>query len=143
VSGSEAPSRHLRLGIAWLAAIACLAGGCVSARLRAEFTRGDYALLTSPAMHGTNPLAGGATDPERAGPCTAVVAGGRIFVVDGPGAWEGYDWPGCRPRALGRAFTTFLPTRRRPNEALMQLDRGPPAAARRTGRRARRASSPT
>src|SRR6185369_2880829 len=50
VIGSEPPSPRLRLGIALLA-VACLAGGCVTARLRAEFTRGDYALLRSPAMH--------------------------------------------------------------------------------------------
>jgi len=111
VSGSEAPARRLWLGIAWLAAIACLAVGCVSARLRAEFTRGDYALLTSPAMHVVICGSGGAiTDVERAGPCTAVVAGGRIFVVDvGPGAWEGYDLAGLPLDGLSAVLlTTFL-----------------------------------
>jgi hypothetical protein len=35
--------------------------------------------------------------PHRAGPCTAVVAGGRLFLVDvGPGGWKGADLAGCR-----------------------------------------------
>jgi ribonuclease Z len=110
VIGSEPPSPRLRLGIALLA-VACLAGGCVTARLRAEFTRGDYALLTSPAMHVVICGSGGAlTDAERAGPCTAVVAGGRVFLVDvGPGAWKGYDLAGLPLDGLSAVlFTTFL-----------------------------------
>ena len=53
----------------------------------------DTALLTSPDMTvilcGTgSPLA----DPERAGACTAVIAGGQLVVVDtGPGSWETLD----------------------------------------------------
>ena len=53
----------------------------------------DTALLTSPDMTvilcGTgSPLA----DPERAGACTAVIAGGELVVVDtGPGSWETLD----------------------------------------------------
>jgi ribonuclease Z len=91
--------------------IGCLVLGCVEPRLRAEFTRGDHTLLSSPAMHLVLCGTGGAmTDPERAGPCTAVVAAGKMFIVDvGPGAWEGADLAGLPLDGLyGVLLTTFL-----------------------------------
>lgn len=109
--GLREPSCRRRFAIGALALLACLAGGCVTKRLRAEFTRGDHSLLTSPAMHVVICGSGGAmTDPERAGPCTAIVAGGRVYMVDaGPRAWEGYDLAGLPLEGLSHVlFTTFL-----------------------------------
>jgi len=92
-------------------ALAMLAAGCVEGRLRAEFLRPDATLLTSPAMHvvlcGTGT---GIADPDRAGPCTAVVAGGRLFLVDvGPGGWKGADLAGLPLAGLHAVLlTAFL-----------------------------------
>ncbi len=90
---------------------AWLAAGCVEPRLRREFTRGDHGLLSSSAMHVVVCGSGGAmTDTERAGACTAVVAGGRMFLVDvGPRAWQGVDLAGLPLDGLDAVlFTTFL-----------------------------------
>jgi len=87
------------------------ATGCVEGRLRAEFLRPDTTLLTSPAMHlvlcGTGT---GIADPHRAGPCTAIVAGGRVFIVDiGPGGSTGADLTGVPLAGLHAVLlTTFL-----------------------------------
>src|SRR5262249_59878308 len=105
------PSRRIRLGTILLASLAWIAGGCVTARLRAEFTRPDHGLLTAPGMTIVLCGSGGALpDPERAGPCTAVIAGGRMFLVDvGPGAWEGADLAGLPLDGLHAVlFTAFL-----------------------------------
>ena len=92
-------------------AIACLAVGCVDQVLRADFTRADRSLLESPAMHLIMCGTGGTlADPQRAGPCTAIIAAGRFFLVDlGPGAWEGADLANLPLDGLyGVLFTTFL-----------------------------------
>jgi ribonuclease Z len=93
-----------RATLAVLMTIACVSGGCIEQRLRAEFTRADRAMLKAPGM--TLALCGtgtGLADARRAGPCTAVVAAGRLFLVDvGPGAWESAD--------LGRLPITALDT---------------------------------
>jgi ribonuclease Z len=94
-----------------LAGIVCLAGGCVDRHLRADFTRGDHGLLASPALHLVLCGTGGViADRSRAGPCTAIVAAGHVFLVDlGPGAWEGADLAGLPLDALRAVlFTTFL-----------------------------------
>src|SRR5262249_46030631 len=58
--------------------------------------RADRTILQSPGLHvvlcGTgSPL----PDKDRAGPCTAVIAGGEFVLVDvGPGAWETVDLAG-------------------------------------------------
>jgi ribonuclease Z len=102
-------------------ALAMAAAGCVEGRLRAEFLRPDTALLSSPAMHlvlcGTGT---GIADPHRAGPCTAVIAGGRVFIVDlGPGGSKGADLTGVPLAALHAVLlTTFL------NEDLADLGEG-------------------
>ena len=85
--------------------------GCVEGRLRAEFLRPDTSLLASPAMHLV--LCGTGTaiaDPHRAGPCTAIVAGGRLFLVDvGPGGWKGADLAGLPLAGLHAVMlTAFL-----------------------------------
>jgi ribonuclease Z len=87
------------------------AAGCVERRLRAEFLRPDTSLLASPAMHLV--LCGTGTaiaDPDRAGPCTAIVAGGRVFIVDlGPGGSKGADLTGVPLSDLHAVLlTTFL-----------------------------------
>jgi ribonuclease Z len=100
----------LRATIAVLAAVGCLVTGCVEQRLRKEFTRGDRSLLTSPGM--TLALCGtgtGLSDARRAGPCTAVVAAGRLFLVDvGSGAFESADLGGLPITALDTVLFTKL-----------------------------------
>lgn len=48
-------------------------------------------------------------DPERAGPCTAVIAGGHFFLVDvGPGSWENVQtWRLPRAQLSGVLLTHF------------------------------------
>jgi len=93
-----------------LAAIGCLLTGCIEQRLRKDFTRGDRSLLTSSGM--TLALCGtgtGLADAHRAGPCTAIVAAGRLFFVDvGPGAFESADLGGLPITALDAVLFTKL-----------------------------------
>jgi ribonuclease Z len=79
-----------------LAAVVALLAGCdrlVDRQITRNLTRVDRSILTSPDLHvvlcGTgSPLA----DADRAGACTAIVAGGQIYLVDvGPGSWERVD----------------------------------------------------
>jgi ribonuclease Z len=88
----------------------CAAGGCLDARVERRVTRSDHALLASPALHvvfcGTG---SGAPDPRRAGPCTAIVAGGRVYLIDvGAGAWETADLARVPIEALRAVFLTKL-----------------------------------
>jgi ribonuclease Z len=105
----RAPTSRARTAVV-LAAIACAAAACVEQRLRREFTRADRSLLTSPGM--TLALCGtgtGLPDARRAGPCTAVVAAGRLVLVDvGPGAWESADLSGLPIAALDTVLLTKL-----------------------------------
>jgi ribonuclease Z len=98
------------VAVAALAASACLLASCVERRVRAELTRADGSLLTAPGM--TLVLCGTGTwlaDPERAGPCTAIVAAGRVYLVDvGPGAWESLNLHGVPVDALRIVFLTKL-----------------------------------
>ncbi len=91
-------------------AAACLLASCIEQRLRREFTRADRSLLTASGM--TLALCGtgtGLPDAGRAGPCTAVVAAGRLFLVDvGPGAWESADLGGLPVVALRGVLLTKL-----------------------------------
>jgi ribonuclease Z len=89
----------------------CLLTGCVDQRVRADLTRADLSLLSAPGM--TVMLCGtgiGLPDPHRAGACTAVVAGGAVYMVDaGPGSWETADLIGVPIAALrGVLLTKFL-----------------------------------
>ena len=76
-----------------VALVAAGVTGCIDQRLAREFSRADVGLLSSPTLHvilcGTGT---GLPDPQRAGPCVAVVAGGSFFLVDvGAGAWKTVD----------------------------------------------------
>lgn len=70
----------------------------------------DTALLESPDMTvilcGTgSPLA----DPQRAGACTAVIAGGQLVLVDaGPGSWETLDLTKAPTSALSAILLTHF-----------------------------------
>jgi ribonuclease Z len=97
------------LTLALLLAVA----GCdrlVDRQITRNLTRVDRAILTSPDLHvvlcGTgSPL----PDAERAGACTAVIAGGRIYLVDvGPGAWERVDLANLPTDAVGAVLLTHF-----------------------------------
>jgi ribonuclease Z len=72
--------------------------------------RADRSMLTSPDLQvvlcGTgSPL----PDRERAGACTAIIAGGLVVLVDiGPGAWETLDLAGVPAGALGAVLLTHF-----------------------------------
>lgn len=106
------PFRHRRLALA-LAAVAALAPGCdrlVDAQIERNLARADTEPMRSPDLHvvlcGTgSPLA----DAERAAACTAVMAGGRLFLVDvGPGAWERVDLADLPLAALDGVLLTHF-----------------------------------
>ena len=99
--------RRLRRAAALAVAVVALAG-CIDRRLAREFTRVDESLLTSPAMHvmlcGTGT---GLADPERAGTCVAILAGGLFVLFDvGPGAWEVVDLANLPLAHLDGVFVT-------------------------------------
>jgi ribonuclease Z len=77
---------------------------------RAFRQRGDRSVLQSPDLNvvlcGTgSPL----PDPERAGACTAVLAGGEFVLVDvGPGAWETLDLAGLPTGDLSAVLLTHF-----------------------------------
>jgi len=85
--------RGMRLGAAVL--LVALAGceRMMDRQIEAGVNRADRSMLTSPDLQvvlcGTgSPL----PDAERAGACTAIVAGGHVVLVDvGPGSWETLD----------------------------------------------------
>ena len=98
-----------------LAACALLlaAGGCergLDAIIERGVHRADRDMLTAPDLQvvlcGTgSPL----PDAERAGACTAIIAGGRVYLVDvGPGAWETLDLAGVPTGALGGVLLTHF-----------------------------------
>jgi ribonuclease Z len=98
---------------ACLGALALAAAGCdrlVDAQIERNLTRVDESILRSPDLHvvlcGTgSPIA----DAERAAACTAVIAGGRLFLVDvGPGAWETVDLANLPLAALAGVFLTHF-----------------------------------
>jgi ribonuclease Z len=96
-----------------LLALVSLLAGCdrlVDRQITRNLTRVDRSILTSPDLHvvlcGTgSPLA----DAERAGACTAVIAGGRIYLVDvGPGSWERVDLSNLPTDAVGTILLTHF-----------------------------------
>ncbi len=100
-----------------LAATAFLVAGCdrvldrmIDRRVEQNFARVDRALLTSPdltvVLCGTGgPLA----DPGRAGACTAIVAAGKVFLVDvGPGSFETLDLANVPTGAVAAVFLTHF-----------------------------------
>src|SRR5436190_20713356 len=74
----------------------------IARRVEQNLRRADRALLSSPdltvVLCGTSgPLA----DAQRAGACTAIVAGGKVFLVDvGPGSFETLDLAGVPTDAV-------------------------------------------
>jgi|SRR5688572_1958181 ribonuclease Z len=90
-----------------------LLAGCdrlADRQIERNLTRVDRAILESPDLHvvlcGTgSPL----PDADRAGPCTAVIAGGEIFLVDaGPGSWERVDLANLPTAAVGTILLTHF-----------------------------------
>lgn len=108
-TGPTSPRRRGGWGVAAVLVVACLAG-CVRQRLVAELTRADMAPVQSPGL--TLVLCGtgtGLVDAQRAGPCTAIVAAGQLFLVDvGPGAWKSADLLGLPITHLRGIFFTKL-----------------------------------
>lgn len=95
-----------------LLAVALAAGGCerLMERQVEQALQRDTALLASPDM--TVILCGTGSplpDPQRAGPCTAVIAGGQLVLVDvGPGAWETLDLTRVPTGALSAVLLTHF-----------------------------------
>jgi ribonuclease Z len=103
--------------MAALAAAILLLVGCdrivdrlIDRRVTQGFERVDRKLLESPdltvVLCGTGgPLA----DPQRAGACTAIVAAGRVFLVDaGPGSIEALTLADVPTQALSAVFLTHF-----------------------------------
>jgi ribonuclease Z len=99
-------SRILLLLVLMLAACDRLADRQVERAL----LRVDRAILDSPDLHvvlcGTgSPL----PDPARASACTAVIAGGSIYLVDtGPGSWKQVDLANLPTGAVGTVLLTHF-----------------------------------
>jgi len=98
---------------ALLVAGALAASGCdglVDRLIERNLHRADRTLLTSPdltvVLCGTGgPLA----DAQRAGACTAIVAGGEVMLVDaGPGSWETLDLANVPTDAVATVFLTHF-----------------------------------
>jgi len=99
-----------------LAVVLLLAGcdravdGLIDRQITRNFQRVDQTLLTSPdltvVLCGTGgPLA----DAQRAGACTAIVAAGKVLLVDvGPGSWETLDLANVPTGALAAVFLTHF-----------------------------------
>jgi ribonuclease Z len=101
----------LRLALALL--VLSFAPGCervMEHQVEQALNRADHTLLTSPDLHvvlcGTgSPL----PDKDRAGACTAVLAGGEFVLVDiGPGAWESADLAGLPTGDLSAVLLTHF-----------------------------------
>lgn len=96
-----------------LLSLAATLAGCdrfVENQIRKNLDRVDTAVLQDPGL--TVVLCGTGSplpDHERAASCTAVVAGGEVFLVDvGPGAWESVDLSNLPTSAVGTVLLTHL-----------------------------------
>jgi len=96
-----------------LLSIAASMVGCdsfIERQVQKNLDRVDTAVLQDPGL--TVVLCGTGSplpDHERAGSCTAVVAGGEIFLVDvGPGSWETVDLSNLPTAAVGTVLLTHL-----------------------------------
>lgn len=98
--------------VACIAVAALALAGCdrLIERQVEEGVRRDTALLESPDM--TVVLCGTGSplpDPDRAGACTAVIAGGQLVLVDvGPGSWETLDLNKVPTGALSAVLLTHF-----------------------------------
>jgi ribonuclease Z len=96
-----------------LAVALLLVAGCdrlADRQIARSLTRVDRSILSSPDLSvvlcGTgSPL----PDAQRAGACTAIVAGGQIYLVDvGPGSWERVDLADLPTDAVGSVLLTHF-----------------------------------
>lgn len=90
-----------------------VAAGCdrfVDAQIERNLGRVNDALLRSPDL--TVVLCGTGSplpDPDRAGACVAIVAGGALYLVDaGPGSWKVVDLANLPTAALRAVFLTHF-----------------------------------
>ncbi len=97
------------------AALALVLPGCerlMEREVERALTRADRGIFQSPDLHVV--LCGTGTplpDKERAGACTAVLAGGEFVLVDvGPGAWESVDLAGLPSADLSAVLLTHFPS---------------------------------
>jgi len=95
------------------ATLALASAGCeriMDRQIEAALARADRAALESPDLQVV--LCGTGTplpDKDRAGPCTAVIAGGEFVLVDvGPGAWETADLAGLPSADLSAVLLTHF-----------------------------------
>ncbi|MFN8641470.1 MAG: MBL fold metallo-hydrolase [Candidatus Binatia bacterium] len=101
-----------RARISFLALALLLAGGCdrLIERQVEEGIRRDAGLLASPDL--TVVLCGTGSplpDAQRAGACTAIIAGGQVVMVDaGPGSWETLDLTRIPTSALSAVLLTHF-----------------------------------
>ncbi|HVP31912.1 MAG TPA: MBL fold metallo-hydrolase [Myxococcota bacterium] len=102
-----------RAAILSCVALAVGSGGCdrwIDARIERNLGRVEESLLRSPDL--TLVLCGTGSplpDATRAGPCTAVVAGGGLYLVDaGPGSFEVVDLANLPTAALRGVFLTHF-----------------------------------
>jgi ribonuclease Z len=102
-------SRRVLLLVALLAALP----GCdrlIDAQIERNLSRVDESLLRSPDL--TVVLCGTGSplpDADRASACTAVIAGGALYLVDaGPGSWEVVDLANLPTSALRGVFLTHF-----------------------------------
>jgi ribonuclease Z len=105
--------RRPPLCIVALVALLTVLGGCerlVDRQIEKALTRTDTAILDAPGLHvvlcGTgSPL----PDAQRAGACTAVIAGGELVLVDvGPGSAEAADLANLPTGALSAVLLTHF-----------------------------------
>ncbi len=105
--------RDVSKGLAVCAVLVLALGGCnriFDRQIEQGVNRADKSMLTSPDLQvvlcGTgSPL----PDKDRAGPCTAIVAGGQVILVDvGPGSWETLDLAGVPTGALSAVLLTHF-----------------------------------
>lgn len=109
------PDRGRRAGSNLVLALgaALLVAGCdriLERQVERNLSRADTSLLTSPDL--TVVLCGTGSplpDHDRAGACTAIVAGGEVLLVDvGPGSWETLDLANVPTSAVGTVLLTHL-----------------------------------
>jgi ribonuclease Z len=112
VSTLAAPPRRASRELVLLLGVVTLAAcdRVVDLTIARNLDRTDRAVLSSPDL--TVVLCGTGSpllDPARAGPCTAVVAGGELFLVDvGPGSWETVQLAKLPGDALGTILLTHF-----------------------------------
>jgi len=100
----------LCLAIVWLAGCDRALDRLMDRRIKQNLVRADTALLESRGLTVVLCGTGGPLpDPDRASACTAIVAGGRVHLVDvGPGSWKTLDLARVPTAAVGTVFLTHF-----------------------------------